>query len=200
MTIKCAVIEDLLPSYIDGLTSDESNQLIKEHLKDCTNCSKIYHEMKQELPNISQSIDTPSDYNERKLVQRIKSKIMTVIVTLVITFSLLGFLVGSFGNILFQEGNPIPILSSIIKLEFTDVEYVELSTVPERYISEIELGNNDWYSVVKEFMETRGWEYKEQIGSGLIFEKDKDQIIVSTRQYTKNYFIWSLPEKETLEN
>lgn len=195
--MKCEVIQDLLPSYVDGLTSDESNELMKEHLSDCKACSEMHNEMKQELPTTAQSIKTPSDYNERKLIKRVKKKIMIVLSTLIVTFTLLGFFIGVFGNVLFQEGNPIPVISSIIKLEFTNAEYVEFATTPNRYISEVKSGP-DRHSVVKEYMQDNGWKFKEQMGSGLVFINGDEQRTISTRQYTKNYFIWSIPEKETL--
>ncbi|MBR5336861.1 MAG: DUF4825 domain-containing protein [Lachnospiraceae bacterium] len=44
--IQCEVIRDLLPSYVDGLTSDVSNRLIEEHLKECEGCRSIYTSMK----------------------------------------------------------------------------------------------------------------------------------------------------------
>ncbi len=40
MKITCNVIEDLLPLYVEGLTSDDTNFLIEEHLKTCTDCKK----------------------------------------------------------------------------------------------------------------------------------------------------------------
>ena len=33
--MKCEMIRDLLPLYIDGLTSEESNKEIDKHLKTC---------------------------------------------------------------------------------------------------------------------------------------------------------------------
>ncbi|MET3698871.1 putative zinc finger protein [Bacillus oleivorans] len=198
MSIKCDVIQDLLPSYIDGLTSEESNKLVKGHLSVCHSCSEIYDEIKHDIPNALENTDKPSDNSERKLVKRIKNKIITVVATLIITFSFLGFFVGTFGNVLFQEGNPIPVISSIIKLEFTNAEYVEFSNATNRFISEIK-SSDDRYSVVKKYMSERGWAFKEQMGSGLIFENEAEQIVIETRLYTKNYFIWSVPEKETEE-
>lgn len=44
--MKCEIIRDLLPSYIDELTSEVSNQEIEEHLKECTGCSQYLKEMK----------------------------------------------------------------------------------------------------------------------------------------------------------
>ena len=38
--MKCEIIRDLLPSYLDELTSAESNQAIEEHLQECKDCRK----------------------------------------------------------------------------------------------------------------------------------------------------------------
>ncbi len=43
--IPCEVVKDLLPSYIDGLTSDVTNEFIKEHLSECEECKKAYERM-----------------------------------------------------------------------------------------------------------------------------------------------------------
>ncbi|MCR4691828.1 MAG: DUF4825 domain-containing protein [Lachnospiraceae bacterium] len=43
--IPCAVIKDLMPSYIDRLTSSESDALIREHLDGCESCKKALEAM-----------------------------------------------------------------------------------------------------------------------------------------------------------
>jgi predicted neutral ceramidase superfamily lipid hydrolase len=43
--IACAVVKDLLPNYIDKLTSKETNQILENHLTDCTDCSNVCNEM-----------------------------------------------------------------------------------------------------------------------------------------------------------
>lgn len=40
MNISCNVIDDLLPLYAENLTSEESKQLVEEHLMNCEGCSK----------------------------------------------------------------------------------------------------------------------------------------------------------------
>lgn len=44
---ECKIIEDLLPSYMDELCSDESIVLIEQHLSSCKHCRLLYEEMKQ---------------------------------------------------------------------------------------------------------------------------------------------------------
>lgn len=47
MKYPCAIINDLLPLYTDGVCSEESRQAVMEHLKDCACCRKEYEKMEQ---------------------------------------------------------------------------------------------------------------------------------------------------------
>lgn len=44
--IPCAAVRDLLPLYIEGLTSDETGRLMEEHLDCCKRCRKVYEDMR----------------------------------------------------------------------------------------------------------------------------------------------------------
>ena len=46
MKITCNIIEDLLPLYIDDMVSEDSRQLVEEHLKECAACRKMLDERK----------------------------------------------------------------------------------------------------------------------------------------------------------
>ena len=45
MEIKCNVIQDLLPLYVDNACSKESADMVKEHISTCPECKKLYDEM-----------------------------------------------------------------------------------------------------------------------------------------------------------
>ena len=47
--LTCEVVQDLLPSYVDGLTSDVSNQAVEQHLKTCESCRNLYSEMREPM-------------------------------------------------------------------------------------------------------------------------------------------------------
>ncbi len=47
--MKCEIIKDLLPSYIEGLTSNHSNEEIEKHLANCQECKTFYQEMTGEI-------------------------------------------------------------------------------------------------------------------------------------------------------
>ena len=57
--LTCEVVQDLLPSYVDGLTSDVSNQAVEQHLKTCESCRKLYREMQEPMNG-----ENVSDINE----------------------------------------------------------------------------------------------------------------------------------------
>lgn len=44
--MDCRIIEDLLPLYIDGLTSTHTNHEIEAHLKECPACTQLLEHMK----------------------------------------------------------------------------------------------------------------------------------------------------------
>lgn len=56
--MKCNIICDLIPLYIDGCCSDESAEAVKEHLSQCADCRVLYEDMKNETA--SPVIYTPS--------------------------------------------------------------------------------------------------------------------------------------------
>ena len=45
MKISCEIIRDLLPLYHDGVCSNESKQMIEEHLSNCEKCRTELKEM-----------------------------------------------------------------------------------------------------------------------------------------------------------
>ena len=69
--MKCEIIRDLIPSYIDGLTSEESNQEIRTHLECCEKCSKYIEEM-------GQSLATPKVEMEDKVYMQVLKKVKKI--------------------------------------------------------------------------------------------------------------------------
>ncbi len=47
--IKCTIIQDLLPLYVDGVVSEDTKELVNQHLKTCKACQKEYEQMTQTM-------------------------------------------------------------------------------------------------------------------------------------------------------
>ncbi len=43
--MKCYVVQDLLPEYVEGLCREETAKEIKEHLAGCEECQRIWKNM-----------------------------------------------------------------------------------------------------------------------------------------------------------
>jgi hypothetical protein len=122
-------------------------------------------------------------------------KLKIIFITFIILLALgSAIIISSFGSVLFQEGNPVPLIVSAVKLHLFDSEYVQFSKTENRsrYLSK-NIGDSR-YDIVKEFMKSKGWLYEEQMGSGLIFVKDDNEAIVETRQYSKYFIIWDVQQ------
>jgi len=47
--MKCNIIRDLIPLYLDDVCSEETKELVKEHLNTCEECSRVSEQMKETL-------------------------------------------------------------------------------------------------------------------------------------------------------
>ena len=65
MKKECKIVQDLLPSYVDKLTNEETNQYIEEHLKECKECQKV-------LENMKSNIEYKEQDDDRKKVKYFK--------------------------------------------------------------------------------------------------------------------------------
>lgn len=86
---ECKIIRDLFPSYIDGLTNEETNQYIEEHLNNCENCKKTLEDMRRELKlHITQK-----DSREVKYIKKYnnKLKLLKIILMLILLIFMASF-------------------------------------------------------------------------------------------------------------
>ncbi|WP_336775062.1 hypothetical protein [Paenibacillus sp. MMO-58] len=120
---------------------------------------------------------------------------LVLVVVGVLAAMLIGFIVLRFGGALSQEGSPVPILSAIAKLEYSDKDRMRFHTTDKgsRYVSAN--SGQDRYAPVKAYLKQYGWDFKEQIGSGLMFERNGQSSVIETRFYSKHYFLWDIPNE-----
>ena len=49
MKLSCSVVQDLLPLYHDGVCSEESKQLVADHLESCADCKDMLRSLDEEV-------------------------------------------------------------------------------------------------------------------------------------------------------
>lgn len=75
MNKQCKIVEDLLPLYHDGVCSEESRQMVDEHLAQCEDCRKMLGQIDGELVSpIVKDADIKPLKNINKAVNRGKRK------------------------------------------------------------------------------------------------------------------------------
>ena len=83
----CKIVQDLLPNYIEKLTTDETNKFIEEHLSQCEEC-------KEKLKNMQEEINVKNKESELKQVKYIKKysnkmKILKIVLSVIVIVYLL---------------------------------------------------------------------------------------------------------------
>ena len=68
--LPCDIILDLLPSYVDGLTKDTTNEAVEEHVKECESCKRTLYSMRQ--PEMVQT--NPEEEQEINFLKKTKKR------------------------------------------------------------------------------------------------------------------------------
>lgn len=87
--LDCNVIQDLLPSYIDKISSEETNKLIEKHLSTCKDCSLTLKNMNKYVEKKKDILLNKQNEELDYLKKYRKNKIMTVIFAIVLTLCII---------------------------------------------------------------------------------------------------------------
>lgn len=79
----CKIVEDLLPNYIEKMTSKETDEFIEGHLKKCQVCKNKFDNMKSDI-----MVDTVDD-REIDYLKKIKRKNFIRILIVILIFSII---------------------------------------------------------------------------------------------------------------
>lgn len=112
MKYECEVIRDLLPIYKDGVSHKKSNEIIEEHLKECSACKEYYDAIRQtevKFPEIP-VLENPAIIDYGKRIKQKRRKVFIGVVS-VITFLLLSLISMT---VLLVTGGP-PVKTSDVK-------------------------------------------------------------------------------------
>lgn len=66
--ITCNIIKDLLPSYIDGICSEDTHTLVETHLADCPACAQAAQQMQETAAK-----PLPADLKEMDFLKKVKN-------------------------------------------------------------------------------------------------------------------------------
>lgn len=115
---------------------------------------------------------------------------------------LLSLLILLFHKFIFQEGNPIPIAYSILKLNITKIEYVRATYNPEKYIFKCNDYEDKGIKTLGNILYNKGFELTNEELELLYLGKRKSDItnvVSDVRKFTSNYTIVELVDELSAE-
>lgn len=90
--MKCYVVKDLLPTYIDGLTCEEVNDEIENHLSGCSDCRTVYEQMLTPIPREVLSGDENIHFLKKIKLRMREGYAAAIVLTCVIMIGLMFFM------------------------------------------------------------------------------------------------------------
>lgn len=111
--INCAVIQDILPLYVDEVVSDDTRELVEKHLKHCKTCD-------QEVRTMTQELILPIE-KEAPLIQSFKKKLRNkklIVSSLSILLTALVIFGGNY--FIFHHDSFIPYSEGLVQIEERD--------------------------------------------------------------------------------
>ncbi len=90
--MKCNIIKDLLPSYIDGICSEDTVKVVEDHVQHCEECKMYVNRMQQQTTYVQQqpkeiekAITPFKKINKKRRIQVITAIVITFLTTFFIT-------------------------------------------------------------------------------------------------------------------
>lgn len=94
--LRCEIVRDLLPSYVEGLTSPVTSQAVKDHLTGCPDCDEMAKRMKSPEPERAATAEEVNYLKglRRHTWKRVLAAAVTVALVLGLVFFWRTYLVG----------------------------------------------------------------------------------------------------------
>ena len=82
MKKECRIVQDLLPNYLEKVTTEETNKFIKDHIDQCNECNEVCNSMQENIE--VKKLETNEEINYLTKF-RIKLKLLRNILILILT-------------------------------------------------------------------------------------------------------------------
>lgn len=209
--LDCEIVRDLLPSYVDGQTSETTNIAIEKHISGCHECTEILQRMKEPDDALQ------SQKNEIDYLKKVKKSEHHAVLIAIVATLLIGLIV--YGIRVFVLGTETDLNAHDMQVHVEDnVVYVEGDLVNSREgVARITFSENDGVVDVKMFIApittfsrgsfsenytVEGDAIKAVTSCGIVlWEKGKTISDVAARLYAaKNPYVGDMPANQIIAN
>lgn len=116
MNLSCNIIRDLLPLYCDDICSEDSREMIENHLSDCQECSDIFRKMQSDSNEIKKG--QPFELEKSKVLKGIKKSIFKkkVLIAIIAVVSTITAVLGLYSAATLIE-SPKEYIDGLVRVE-----------------------------------------------------------------------------------
>ena len=83
---ECEIVRDLLPSYLEKLTNEKTNEFIEKHIAECEECKKVLEKMNEKVAlDIVQNKKEADYLKKAKRRQMLKNSITSIILFITVS-------------------------------------------------------------------------------------------------------------------
>lgn len=86
---KCKIVQDLLPNYIDKLTSEETNSFVEKHLEECKECHEIIENMKKDFEKERNELNKKTIKYAKKYKRKVKHLWFVILLFILLFISII---------------------------------------------------------------------------------------------------------------
>ena len=86
---KCKIVQDLLPNYIDKLTSKETNSFVEKHLEECKECHEIIENMKKDFEKERNELNKKTIKYAKKYKRKVKHLWFVILLFILLFISII---------------------------------------------------------------------------------------------------------------
>lgn len=88
----CKIVQDLLPTYIENLTNEVTNEFIEEHIAKCQECAQVFKDMNGDLKLEKINQDYEINYLKKLKLKWVQSISIIGIVVVIIAFGVIMYI------------------------------------------------------------------------------------------------------------
>ncbi len=96
MNTNCNIIQDLIPIVKDGIASEESRELVLQHLENCPVCKNLY----DSLP--AETVRSPGEQRDAKILLAVRRSLRIIQLILLCVGGLIGISIGQSSGVFYN--------------------------------------------------------------------------------------------------
>lgn len=169
---NCKIVQDLMPSYLENLLSEESENFVNNHISTCDNCKKYLSLISENIANDKENENKEDDISIDYLKKYRKKMLILKTILLIILIVIAVILISIFAKYKYNQQILNNAMKKIEEINLCDNFYISRKTIYIDYI------NNDNSNQYIDKIYYKNGKYKQDSGYCITYgEEDSNKLL-----------------------